>query len=157
MILVLLGTQPLPFTRLIEQLITLHQAGQFINQKIMIQAGATPVDYPDFEVFSLIEKSRLQQLIDEADLVITHGGAGSMFELLAKQKKIIVMARRAEFGEHVDDHQLELVDMLFAQQHLIACPTLQESFACLPDFPFKPYIANPTQILQQIKSWIDEI
>ena len=37
-----------------------------------------------------------------------HAGVGSVMISLANGKRPIVMARRHEFGEHVDDHQVEL-------------------------------------------------
>ena len=43
-----------------------------------------------------------------------HAGVGSVMISLANGKRPIVMARRREFGEHVDDHQLELARRLEA-------------------------------------------
>jgi UDP-N-acetylglucosamine transferase subunit ALG13 len=60
-----------------------------------VQAEYLPFD----EVVAYIRKARA---------VVMHAGVGSVMISLANGKRPIVMARRQEFGEHVDDHQLEL-------------------------------------------------
>jgi len=157
MILVLLGTQPLPFTRLITELIALHKKGSIGESEIVIQAGCTTVDYPAFKTFEFIEKQQLNDYIQRADLVITHGGAGSMFDALRAHKKVIALARQQKLGEHLDDHQFELVDMLFAEKYLIGCHTLHESFGLLDNFSFKTYHSNQKKIINHVLGWINEL
>ena len=42
----------------------------------------------------------------EADVVVTHGGPGLIWEALGKQRPVVVVPREARFREHVDDHQV---------------------------------------------------
>jgi len=51
----------------------------------------------------------------EADVVITHGGAGSILTALAAGKVPVVLPRRMARGEHVDDHQVRMVASLAAR------------------------------------------
>lgn len=156
MILVLLGTQPFPFARLISELTLLKEAGQLGKEKVIIQSGSTPIEHQDFEFQPFIQHQELDQLIEQADLVVTHGGAGSIFEALQKQKKVIALARLQRFNEHVDDHQEELVGQLMQDKHIIGCKTLAESFALLTDYEFAPYHSSQEKIINLIQGWINE-
>ena len=50
-----------------------------------------------------------------ADVVITHGGAGSVLTALSAGKVPVVLPRRTDQGEHVDDHQVRMVASLAAR------------------------------------------
>jgi UDP-N-acetylglucosamine transferase subunit ALG13 len=52
------------------------------------------------------------RLVEQADLVIAHAGAGTLLNVLRAGKVPVVMPRRKRYGEHVDDHQMELVEAL---------------------------------------------
>ncbi len=54
----------------------------------------------------------LQSEVEEADLVISHAGIGSTLMALQAGKSPVVVPRRASFNEHVDDHQLEILEAL---------------------------------------------
>ncbi|SCA89402.1 Glycosyl transferase CpsG [Streptococcus macedonicus] len=53
----------------------------------------------------------MEDYMNRADIIITHGGPATFMGAIAKGKKPIVVPRQEKFGEHVNDHQLE-----FAQQ-----------------------------------------
>jgi len=154
MIFVLLGTQPQPFNRLINELLALEARGVFAQTEIVIQAGHTKVDDPRFVVFDFISPEQFDTFISEADLVITHGGAGSIFAALHKRKKVIALARSRKLGEHVDDHQSELVDELYKDGYVIGTRSLQESYDLLSTFSFKRYESSRDKIVQQLESWL---
>jgi UDP-N-acetylglucosamine transferase subunit ALG13 len=50
--------------------------------------------------------------IHNADLLIMHAGAGSIMHAVEAGKVPVVMPRRAAFGEHVNDHQVEFAQAL---------------------------------------------
>lgn len=53
-----------------------------------------------------------------ADAVITHAGVGTVMQLLDWGIRPVVLVRRAHRGEHVDDHQTQIADLL--RQHDLA-------------------------------------
>jgi UDP-N-acetylglucosamine transferase subunit ALG13 len=106
MILVTLGTQKQPFNRLL-QLIEESK----IDDEIIVQAGHTKFESTKMKSFKFIDYDEMENLINEADLVITHGGTGSILTPLKKGKKVIACARLAKYGEHIDNHQQEIVEM----------------------------------------------
>ena len=58
-------------------------------------------------IFEIISYEKMNQLIDESNIIITHGGPATFMGVIAKGKIPIVVPRQKKFGEHVNDHQLE--------------------------------------------------
>ena len=83
MILVLLGTQNNSFTRLLEA-VQENIDKKIINDEVVVQAGFTKFESKDMKIFKLIDKKKLSKLQDKADLIITHGGVGSIISSLEK-------------------------------------------------------------------------
>jgi UDP-N-acetylglucosamine transferase subunit ALG13 len=109
LIVVLTGTGPGSFERLICPIDELARRQQW---EVFVQLGYTPFEpkWCRFERF--VEKHRLRQMISKAELVVTHGGFGSMRDALSFGKPVVAVPRRVNFGEVQDDHQMELVDEL---------------------------------------------
>ncbi len=109
MILVTLGTQDKSFKRLLD-IIQLQIDKGNIKEKVVVQAGFTKYDSKDMEIFDLIPTVEFSKLIKKADLIITHGGVGSIMDALKSGKKVIAAPRLKKYGEHDNDHQLEIIN-----------------------------------------------
>ncbi|MGH2838039.1 MAG: glycosyltransferase, partial [Thermoleophilaceae bacterium] len=66
--------------------------------------AAETADFLSFE--ALLDRIRA------ADAVITHAGVGSILTCLRLGRTPLVVPRQSSFGEHVDDHQVELTQAL---------------------------------------------
>eukprot|EP00743_Colponemidia_sp_Colp-15_P009943 GILK01010906.1.p1 GENE.GILK01010906.1~~GILK01010906.1.p1 ORF type:complete len:168 (+),score=23.45 GILK01010906.1:44-547(+) len=75
-----------------------------------IQADNSPL--ASLETFKYADT--LDNYVAEADLIISHAGAGSVLDALRARKKLIVVINDAL----MDNHQLELAESLAAQRHL---------------------------------------
>jgi len=103
MMLVLCGTQKQEFVRMIRAIEELAN-----EYEIIVQAGHSKYQSNKMKIFDFITSEELTKLYDQADYIVTHGGAGSMFQAVKAGKKTLVFPRLAKYGEHVDDHQLQL-------------------------------------------------
>ena len=117
MILVLLGTQNNSFHRLLEEVDKNIENGN-IQEKVVVQAGFTKYKSKNMEIFDMVPQDKFDKHINEADIVITHGGVGSMESAIKKGKKVIAVPRLKKYGEHVNDHQKEIIET-FRKQGLI--------------------------------------
>lgn len=117
MILVLLGTQNNSFHRLLQEIEKNIKNGN-INEKVVVQAGFTKFESPNMQIFSMIPQEELDELIEKADFVISHGGVGSVMRAIKKGKKVIAVPRLKKYGEHVNNHQIEIIET-FKRQGLI--------------------------------------
>ena len=104
MILVMLGTQNNSFHRLLEEIDKLINQG-VIKDKVIVQSGHTKYSSKNMEIIDFMSQEELEKLQSEADLIITHGGVGSIISSLKMGKKVIAVPRLHEYHEHVNDHQ----------------------------------------------------
>lgn len=124
---VTVGNATQGFTRLLEAVDTAAGNGVFGDEKVFMQAGNNPhfqATHCQQEPF--VEMQRFEALLKEATLVISHGGAGTLINLLQNGRIPIVMPRQREYSEHVDDHQIELVRALASEGRVIAVYTPEE-------------------------------
>ena len=89
MILVTLGTQDKPFVRLLEMVQQLIDE-KIIDQKVNVQAGYTVFNSKDMNIFDYIDMDSYKKMLDECDILITHGGVGTIVTAVKDGKKVRV-------------------------------------------------------------------
>lgn len=121
MVLVTVGNATQGFRRLLEAVDGLAGQGFFNGEAVLIQRGNDPCfvarhcqqeDWLPMEVF--------REAVREASVVICHAGAGTLMHVFRAGKVPVAMPRRKKYGEHVDDHQVELVKALVSQGQVVA-------------------------------------
>lgn len=153
MILVTLGTQKELFTRLLDSIENSH-----IDDEIIVQAGYTKYKSKKMKIFDFISYEEMQKLINKADVIITHGGTGSILMPLKTGKKVIAAPRLAKYLEHVDDHQCQIVEVLCEEGYILACndgDDLDEVYKKVKNFKPKKYVSNTEHFIKEIKKEID--
>ena len=106
MIFVTVGTHEQPFNRLIQCVDDLKKDG-IITEDVIIQTGYSTYKPEYCKWKKLFSYQEMLRLVDEARIVITHGGPSSFIMPLQIGKTPIVVPRKHEFNEHVNDHQIE--------------------------------------------------
>ena len=108
MIFVTVGTHEQPFDRLVKAVDGLVADGT-VTEPIFIQTGYCTYEPQHCGWQRFVPAPEMRERMEEADVVITHGGPSSFIEAMAAGKVPVVVPRRAEFGEHVNDHQVDFV------------------------------------------------
>jgi len=150
MILVTLGTQQQKFYRLLKAIEDLN-----LDEEIIVQAGGSS-DYKSdkLKIFKFISYDEMNELLKRADLVITHGGTGSILGALKNGKKVIACPRLSKYGEHVDDHQKEIVENFASEGYLLmyddGCDMLDIYKKSLDFKPMK-YISNKNNFIEKLR------
>lgn len=106
MIFVTVGTHEQPFDRLIKCIDKMVECGK-IEEEVIIQKGYTDYEPKHCKSYKLIGYDEMQKYIEDARIVVTHGGPASFLAPLSIGKIPIVVPRKKEFNEHVNNHQLE--------------------------------------------------
>ena len=125
MILVTLGTQDKSFKRLLEAIDRQVELGN-IKDKIVVQAGCTKYESKNMEIFDLIPMEKFDDLIKSCDLLITHGGVGSIITGLKNNKKVIAAARLFKYKEHTNDHQLQIIENFSNDGYILGLDNFDE-------------------------------
>ena len=158
MILVTLGTQDKSFERLLKAIDKEIEKGN-IKDKILVQAGYTKYKSENMEIFKSVSNDRLEELMDEASLIITHGGVGSILTALKHHKKVIATPRLSKYNEHTNDHQKQIIEEFGRLGYII--PLLDYSNfkkVYLKSKTFKPkhFESNNENFTKMIKGYIEE-
>ena len=157
MIFVTLGTQDKSFSRLLE---TVDKAilKKIIKEEVIVQAGYTQYESKNMKILHTISKKEFLKLMDECNILITHGGVGSIFDGLTRNKKIIASPRLSKYNEHTNDHQLEVVEELAKEGYIIAVYDMKElpkALKKVKKFKPKAYKSNNQNMINLIEDYID--
>lgn len=158
MLLVLLGTQDKPFSRLLKAVSKAKKDG-IIKDKIVAQTGCTEFYDDKIESFDFTTKEEIEKLIEKARIIITHAGVGTITECISKNKKVIVVPRLKKHGEHTNDHQLQITKEFALKKYIMPLYDLKKLNQTLKDITkFKPekYESNTENFKTQLKKYIEE-
>lgn len=99
-----LGTQEtFPFSRMIDRLVPLLRGAE-----VLWQVGATDVSAHGIDGRHSVPHDEIQAAVAGADVVIAHSGTGAALTALEAGKTPVLVPRLARFGEHIDNHQLQI-------------------------------------------------
>lgn len=70
--------------------------------------GESTTNFEGMECFVSCPFEELNRRMENADVVICHGGSGSILGALKAGAHVVAMARKPEFKEHYDDHQKDI-------------------------------------------------
>ena len=157
MILVMLGTQNNSFHRLLEEIDKLINDG-LIKEDVVVQAGYTKYESTNMKIFDFISSDELDKLEQQADCIITHGGVGSIISSIEKDKKVIAVPRLKQYGEHVNDHQLDIVQSFDKLGYIIGITDISQlgdELQQIETFEPKKYIQNTGKIISIVQDFID--
>ena len=155
MIFVTVGSQKFPFDRLIKKVDQMIGVG-LINEEVFIQTGTSGY-VPACPHQAFCGQEQFAGLMKSCDILITHGGAGTMAGAVKQGKKVIAVPRLARYGEHVDDHQLELVRRLHQLGLVYAClevEELGEALRWVRSHPPKPFRSNTEAFLASLDQFL---
>lgn len=158
MIFVILGTQDKKFSRLLEAIQKQIDNGNISEEKIIVQAGATKFKSNKMEIKDYIGVKEFENLIDDSDLIICHAGVGTILTALKKGKKIIAAARLKKYGEHVNDHQLQILDNFSNAGYILALDDFDKLDLLLKQAEnFKPakFKSNKKYFVEQLEREIE--
>jgi UDP-N-acetylglucosamine--N-acetylmuramyl-(pentapeptide) pyrophosphoryl-undecaprenol N-acetylglucosamine transferase len=155
MVFVTVGTSSIRFDRLLDAV-----AKVFDLQRLVVQHGpGAPIAMAASNVPFMPFPQVLEHMRD-ADIVVCHGGAGSILAALATGKRPVVMPRRQQHGEAVDDHQTELAHKL-ASNGVVSLAETADDLAATVSAPSASWVGQhddslPRDIRRLIRSAVEQ-
>ena len=124
MIFVTVGTHEQPFNRLVQYM---DKWAEEHDEKVIIQTGFSTYEPKHCEWNKLYSYTQMVELVKNARIVITHGGPSSFIMPLQIRKIPLVVPRKKEFDEHVNDHQVEFSKAVAERQgNIIVVENVEE-------------------------------
>lgn len=158
MILVTLGTQDKEFTRLLEA-IDREIEKKNIKEKVIVQAGHTKYESKNMEIFDLIPEEKLEELVKKCNILITHGGVGSILMGIKQNKPIIAAARLKRYKEHTNDHQKQIIKEFESRGYILELRDfnkLDKMLEKAKSFQPKKFVSNTDDFVKNIENYIEE-
>ena len=158
MIFVTLGTQDKEFPRLLKQMEKEIKNGN-IKEEVIVQRGYTKYSSKYMKMLDLVSTEEFKKLVKDCDLLITHGGVGSILEGIKQNKKIIAVPRKKEYKEHTNDHQIQILKEFASLSYIIAIDDVKDlSKALEQSKTFKPktFKSNTKHFIDSLENYIEE-
>ena len=157
MIFVTVGSQKFKFNRLLEEIDKLIER-KVIDEEVFAKIGASDYEPKNYKYKYFITQDEFKEKMFKADLIITHAGTGTIITALKNNKKVIAIPRLAKYGEHVDNHQIQIIDE-FKNLNLIEpvyeIKDLENAIKKVNIKKYDKYISNTETILNDIKKFIE--
>ena len=159
MIFITLGSQKFQFNRLLKAVDELVANGT-ITDSVVAQIGYSDYIPNNFGYKRFFDREAFAQVMDEAEIVITHGGTGAIVGAVKKGKKVIAVPRLSKYGEHVDDHQLQLIEQFKNLNLICECTDIEclgEALEIVDKTQYKSYQGNTERIIENIENFIENL
>lgn len=160
MIFVCCGTQVYQFDRLLIELDNLIKNGVIEKDELFVQTGTLNYIPKYYSYKPFLSHEEFDEYILKADLIISHGGTGALIGASKLGKNIIAVPRLKQFGEHVDDHQIQIVKILEKHGYIRAVydiNSLGNTIIDAKERPIKNCYNAPSNVIplieNQISSW----
>lgn len=157
MIFVTLGSQKFQFNRLLKKIDNLLKENA-IKESVFAQIGYSNYSPKYFGYKAFLDREEFDLVEKKADIIITHGGTGAIISAIKKHKKVIAVPRCAQYHEHVDDHQLQIVREFSTQNYIYGldnCDDLGIAIEKIQDLEFRKYKSNTERYIQDIKNFLN--
>ncbi len=159
MILVTLGTQDKSFARLLDAIEKQIELGN-ITDDVVVQAGHTKYESKNMKVLDFIPYDEFENFMNQCDILITHGGVGSIITGLKKKKKVIAAARLKKYQEHTNDHQLQILKNFKEAGYILTLDDFDALDQVLKEakkFKPKQYKSNTKNMIKLISDYIETV
>jgi UDP-N-acetylglucosamine transferase subunit ALG13 len=142
----------------LEELDLLIKCGK-INESVFAQTGYSSYKPHNYNYCKFLDQQSFRKNIKSSSLVITHGGTGAIITALKDEKKVIAVPRKKEYGEHIDNHQIEIVKK-FANMNIIEpcynVEDLGEAYDKVNKSRFIKYKSSNSKYIEYISNFLEK-
>ncbi len=156
MILITVGSQKFQFNRLLKEIDELIE-NKIIKEEVFAQIGVSDYKPKYYKYVDFMSQDEFSKKMDEADIIITHAGTGVIVNAVKKEKKVIGVPRLAKYEEHVDDHQIQLIDEFTSLGFIepaYETEDIEKALKNVKKKKYNKYISNTDAIVDSIEKFI---
>ncbi|WP_374452608.1 beta-1,4-glucuronosyltransferase WelK [Phenylobacterium sp.] len=148
----------LPFERLVSSVAELKARGG-LSEEVIVQTGVGAPQPQGVTAIETLPFDRIQQLLTDADIVVCHGGTGSLITALRQGCRVIAFPRLLEKGEHYDNHQAEITGAFAARGLIEVANDADELAAAIARIKARPPVlatTDPSELIAYLDGVLDE-
>ena len=156
MIFVAVGTQKFQFDRLLKAIDVLIDDG-LLDEEVYAQIGYSNHVPEHYHFDKMMDKSKYDSMIKKCDLLVTHSGVGTIVLGLKYSKPVIVVPRLKRYGEHIDDHQIQIADAFSDRNLVLKCEDTEDLIASIKEarsHRFDRYVSKNDVVIREIESFL---
>ena len=159
MIFIVLGTQKFQLNRLLKLLDGLVEKGQICDD-VYAQIGNSTYIPKHYKYFRFLNKKDFEQKMEECEIVVSHSGVGTIISGLKHEKPVIVFPRLEKYGEHVDDHQLEIGESFSKNNLVFLCGENDDLLELIKKsriHKFNKYVSQRKKMITTVNNFLNSI
>lgn len=148
----------LPFDRLVRTVAAAKAEG-LVPEAVLAQVGEGGTAPDGLDCVESLPFDQVQDTLRDADIVVCHGGTGSLITALRQGCRVVAMPRRFDRGEHYDDHQAEITAAFAARGLISVADETPEGFArALAEARERPPVratTDPRALIEHLQALLD--
>ena len=159
MIFIVLGTQKFQLNRLLKLLDGLVEKGQICDD-VYAQIGNSTYIPKHYKYVRFLNKKDFEQTMEECEIVVSHSGVGTIISGLKHEKPVIVFPRLEKYGEHVDDHQLEIGESFSKNNLVFLCGENDDLLELIKKsriHKFNKYVSQREKMITTVNNFLNSI
>ena len=156
MIYVTLGTMFLDFRRLIDKM---DEIASNSGEEVVIQLGMSKTIPPHCDHFDFKPHDEAIALQRRARVIVAHGGIGATLDALEVRRPLIIVPRCKKYGEHMNDHQVEIAEAIARRgwgRAILAIEELAEACETPPPVP-DSYVPAKAPLISAVRRMVEAV
>lgn len=156
MVYVTVGTMFLDFPRLI---LRIDEIARTTRERTIVQIGMGGTIPRYCEHFDFKPREEVLALQQEARVIVSHAGIGSVIDALQSKRPLIVVPRLMKFNEHTTEHQVDLARAVERRgwgRMLLDVADLEEALTHPPP-AYDSYRPARDKLVASVRAYVDEL
>lgn len=157
-ILVTMGTaKEYNFRRLLTIIDSLCDKNVIDSNNLIVQSNDKGYIPKHYKILQTMPNDKFKDIMSAADVVITHAGTGTVIAALKLNKKLILFPRLKQYGEMIDDHQLQICKLVAEKNYAMVAKNEEELENALRDimnYEFNFFESNTEMFIKQLDNII---
>ena len=148
----------LPFDRLFK-IVDDAVSRQIITNTVFGQIGEGSYEPKYFKFERFLEKAKYDSMVATSDVMLAHAGIGTIIQALDSGTPLLVLPRRAELGEHVNNHQVTTAEKFESLGHVLSFQesNLAQKLRLLDSFRPVPRQPNVEGVSKRISEFLNTL
>lgn len=156
MIYVTLGTMFMDFARLVRQMDTIAAR---TGEEVIMQTGLATTLPRHAKHFDFKPHEELLEIQSRARLVVGHAGIGVTMDALRVKKPLLLVPRLKRFGEHMNDHQVEIARAVEKRGWGRMVLDIEElpDLCAEPPLPATHYVPDNERLITFVRGFVQQV